>query len=408
MTNTLTSNQSAMLEWITSHETQIMEFCRRLIQTPSVNGENPERAIAEVIKNEAAQLNLPVFISGDDPERPNVVVSTSNSMPVGLLLLGHLDTVPAGDPSRWRFPPFDAAIAEGRIYGRGAIDTKGGMAAAIYALKALVECGGLQFGCAQMIGVPDEESGATGTLGIRYLTQHGLLNGLGAIYAYSGDEINLGHRGLLRYKLECRGESVHTGSSAWQDRTAGANAVAGMSRLISALDALVFPYSSTPYFEPYRSVVTAGTLISGGTAVNIVPDYCESWIDVRLAPELDRAAFEQMLNVEIAKLKTPKLRFSFTCINDIPAVISNEDAPLIASVESAIYDVKSVRAKRTVAGPANEGYLLIEQGIPTVCGLGPSGANAHAPDEFVEIQGLVQAAQIYALTASRLDIHLES
>lgn len=399
----MTNSESVVLTWLSSHQDQIIDFCRRMIQTPSVNSENPERILAELIAQEAQALGLPVFIAGDQPERPNVVVSSSEQGATGLLLLGHLDTVPAGDASHWSYPPFDAILADGRIYGRGAIDTKSGMAASLYALKALVECEALQYGRAQFIGVPDEESGATGTLGIRYLTRHGLLSGLGAIYAYSGDEINLGHRGLLRYKLECRGEAAHTGSSAWQHRTAGANAVAGMARLIMALDALQFPYSSAPYFEPYKSVVSAGTLISGGTAVNIVPDYCESWVDVRLTPELDRATFEQSMNTEIARLSSPNLQFTFMCMNDVPAVISDEHAPLITAAESAIYDVKGVTSKRTVAGPANEGYLLIGQGIPTICGLGPSGANAHTPDEYVEIQGLVQAAQVFALTAMRLD-----
>jgi acetylornithine deacetylase/succinyl-diaminopimelate desuccinylase-like protein len=55
-----------------------------------------------------------------------------------------------------------------------------------------------------------------------------------------------------------------------------------------------------------------------------------------------------------------------------------------------------------VAGPANEGYLLIERGIPTICGFGPTGKNAHAADEYVEIQGLVEAAKIFCLTARRL------
>jgi len=395
--------ESSALEWLAAHQDQIVDFCRRLIQTPSVNSENPERLLAEVIAQEAQLLGLPFSIVGDQPERPNVIVSSSEQGATGLLLVGHLDTVPAGDASQWSYPPFDAHIANDRIYGRGAIDTKGGMAASIYAIKALLECNALQNGRAQFIGVPDEESGATGTLGIRYLARHGLLSGLGAIYAYSGDEINLGHRGLLRYHLECHGESVHSGSPAWQDRISGANAVAGMARLIAALDALQFPYSSARYFEPYKSVVSAGTMISGGTAVNIVPDYCESWLDVRLTPELDRPAFEHILNTEIARLTAPKLQFTVTCINDVPAVISDETAPLIAAVESAIYAVKGLTAKRTVAGPANEGYLLIGQGIPTICGLGPSGANAHAPDEYVELQGLVQAAQIFALTAARLD-----
>lgn len=403
------SIERALADTVQASAPDIRDFAIRLIQTPSVNGVHPERALAEVIAAEAAKLGLHAEIIGEQPDRPNVIVSTAPTGDTGLLLLDHLDTVPPGDDSQWTYPPFSGTVAQGRIYGRGACDTKGGMAASLYALGALARTpGALEHGRAQFIGVPDEETGATGTLGIKYLSAQGRLSALGAIYAYSGHEIILGHRGLLRYRLACHGQSIHTGAQSWQDGTAGANAVTGMSKLLLALEALDFPYSATPYFTPYRTVVTPGTMISGGTSINIVPDRCEALVDIRLIPEQTRAVIEGHLNTIIERLKqeSPRLDWTYACLNDVPAAISDEHAPLFSIVEDAVEAVTGTRPPREVAGPANEGYLLIERGIPTICGMGPIGENAHAPDEYVEISGLTDAATIYALAARRLARHL--
>jgi acetylornithine deacetylase/succinyl-diaminopimelate desuccinylase-like protein len=195
-----------------------VEFCSHLLQIPSVNGINDEIEVAEAIAMEAKALGLHAQIVGENRRRPNVIVSTSESGETGLLLIGHTDTVPPGDEQGWLHPPFSGKVADGRIFGRGAIDTKGGITSALYAMAALARTpDALLSGRAQLICVPDEESGATGTLGIQYLHQNGLLGGLGAIYAYSGDQIVLGHRGLVRYRLVCQGEAIHTGALEWQN-----------------------------------------------------------------------------------------------------------------------------------------------------------------------------------------------
>ncbi|MBI5669262.1 MAG: ArgE/DapE family deacylase [Chloroflexi bacterium] len=380
----------------------MVAFCRRLLQIPSVNGVHDEIALAEAIAAEARRLGLYAQIAGENPRRPNVIISTTASGPTGLLLLGHLDTVPPGDESRWTYPPYSGAIVDGRIYGRGAVDTKGGMTAALYALAALAQTGGLARGRAQFISVPDEESGATGTLGIKWLHANGLLSGLGAIYAYSGDDIILGHRGLVRYRLVSEGEMVHTGAQEWQDGTAGANAVTAMAELLLTLERLQTPYSTRRYFERFRTLFTPGTVISGGTSINVVPDRCEALMDVRITPEYDLQQVEMLLQDCIGRVKRHGIQFRYELLNYAPAAISDENAPIFSILEDVIRQVKGFTPPRVVAGPANEGYLLIERGIPTVCGLGPAGANAHSVDEYVEIQGLSDAALIYSLTAQQL------
>src|SRR5262245_59908471 len=126
-----------LLSFIRNAEPDIVRTCAKLIQTPSVNGVHDEIAVAEVIADQARQLGLHAQIIGKDARRPNVLVSTAETGETGSLLLGHLDTVPAGDESAWTYPPFSGTVDDGKLYGRGAIDTKGGMTACLYALAAL-------------------------------------------------------------------------------------------------------------------------------------------------------------------------------------------------------------------------------------------------------------------------------
>jgi len=393
---------------IRQQEAAMIQTCSRLLQTPSVNGQDDEVAVVHVLAEIAASLGLHTHIAGENPQRPNLIISTASEGETGLLLIGHTDTVPPGDPSQWKHPPFSGAVdtEEGRIYGRGAVDTKGGMTAGLYALAALRDLpNALPNGRAQMVCVPDEESGATGTLGIKYLHKQKLLHGKGAIYVYSGRELNLGHRGLIRLKLICHGEATHTGGDGWQDGTVGANAVTGMARLLLALEAIDLPYASLDYFDQFKTIITPGTMISGGVSINIVPDTCEALVDIRTTPEYDWGRIKYMLDGEIKTItdRIPRLRFDYERLNYLPAAISDLDAPLFALLQDVTEDLTGQRPERCVAGPANEGYLLIERGIPTVCGFGPLGAGFHAVDEYVEIDSLMEAAAIYALTAHRLD-----
>lgn len=392
--------QTQLTAFLTAHQPQLIDFCARLVQTPSVNGVDPERAVAELIAAEAARLGLPAQLLGELPERPNVVVGK----PAGLLLVGHTDTVPPGDPARWSHPPFGGHIAGGRLYGRGAIDNKGGIAAALYALAALNAAGAA--GRAQFIGVPDEESGATGTLGVKFLAGQGLIAAPGGIYVYPGlAELPIGHRGVTRFKVTAAGRAAHTGLAGQIGQPPpGENAVLALADLLLQLERAELPHSRAPYFDRFTAVINPGTVIRGGVNVNIVPDTAEALIDVRTIPEFDRPQSEALLAQAIIAVTTrrPAISFKIELLTSLPPALSNPDAPLFACVQQAAQQVTGATPPKVVCGPANEGYLFIERGIPLVCGFGPTGANAHGLDEYVDLASLPDAALIYALTAVKM------
>ena len=136
-----------------------------------------------------------------------------------------------------------------------------------------------------LAGVADEESGASSSLGVRYLLDEQLLKADGAIYTYTSDIICIGHRGLIRLEISTHGESVHAGLADWHNQKSGANAVTALSEILYKLEKLRIPFKAPPGFEHLGFTITPGTLISCGDYPSIVPNQenrgssykCPSW-----------------------------------------------------------------------------------------------------------------------------------
>ena len=382
------------------HHADLIALLQTLVQTPSVNGVHPEAAVAAVVAEFAQAHGLAVEVVAHDPARPNVLVRLGPPGEVGLLLVAHTDTVAPGDEAAWTHPPFGGVIEGGRLYGRGAVDNKGGLVAALAALlllQASPPTRPVLLAC-----VPDEEAGATGTRGIRPLHALGKLGGRGAIYTYPGtDELVLGHRGLYRFRLVARGQAVHSGSLAWQQGQ-GCNAVTGLAELALALEGLRFADQAADLFASYRTVVTP-IILHGGVGPSIVPDLAEAYVDVRLTPSVSRAAVEQAVQalVEATTARRPGLRVEVVPDVYLPPTVIPVDSPIVPAVQAAAQARLGRTPVLTVSGPANESYLLNGYGIPT-CIFGPQGGNAHAADEYIVLDSLFAVAEVYADVARRL------
>lgn len=380
---------------------ELIELCRALVQTPSVNGRDPERAVAEQIGAFARRRGLAVEVLGQSPDRPNVLVRVGPDAPADLLLLAHMDTVPPGHAASWTSPPFAAQVRDGRIYGRGAADNKGGLVAALAALLILQrheETPPVLLAC-----IPDEESGATGELGVRYLHARGKLGARAAIYTYPGmRELIVGHRGMMRVTLTTYGDAFHSGSRAWQAAAPNANAIAGMAEILLEIERHRFERDGAGLFAPYRTLITP-TLINGGSGPSIVPDICEALLDIRMVPEAPRDEVERVIGDILASVtqRRAPLRVELRVVTALPPTQIAPDAPIVRALRHAAQEALGWSPTIAVSGPANESYILNELGIPT-CVFGPQGDNVHAADEYVEIESIVQAGAIYAHTARLL------
>lgn len=384
------------------HRQEIIELCQTLVRTPSVNGMHTEKGVAEAIAQFTKDHNLEVEVIGQETDRPNVLVRVGPSGEAALLLVAHTDTVAVGREENWTYHPFGAEIVKGRMYGRGTIDNKGGLVAAIAALLMLKEnySEPLQKPVV-LVCVPDEESGATGRLGIRYLKELGKLSGSGAIYTYPGmHRVIIGHRGVLRMKVILYGKALHSGSTRWVKGKTGCNAVAGMAEIILALEQLKFNRASNnDPFGDFGAVITP-TLIKGGADKSIVPDYCEAIIDIRFTSSVLRDEIEEGIHKVVAEVIQKRTPLKAEVVQDIfvPPTLISPDSKIAIALRKSAKQVFGKDPAVTISGPANESYILNEFGIPT-CVFGPNGGHAHASDEYVIVDSIFQVASVYALTA---------
>lgn len=377
----------------------VVRFLQDLVRIRSVIGIDAEQAVAERIASEAGRLGLPVRLVSAQSDRPNALVSWGSG-PSGFALIGHMDTVAEEPEEAWTHPPFAAQIDEGRLFGRGAADNKAGIACGLYALALIRDHGLLDPARARLVlaGVVDEESGASSRLGVRHLLDRGDLAGVrGAIYTYASDIICIGHRGLLRLVLRAHGKAIHTGSSEWSRGGQGVNAVTGLAAVLLRLENLDLPAPAHPAFTGLRCRLTPGTVFHGGSFESMVPANANALVDVRLMPGQSADEVIHAVEAEIAAEtdRRPGLSIEIEVKNDLPGVAISPQDGLVTAARRWTRAITGREWPVAGAGPANEGYMLIQAGIPTLCGFGPAGGSAHAPDEWVEIDSLARTVAMY-------------
>ncbi|MCB8942342.1 MAG: M20/M25/M40 family metallo-hydrolase [Ardenticatenaceae bacterium] len=382
-----------------AYEGEMVAFLGDLVRIRSVNGREGETAVAQRIVEEAVKLNLPAQLVAAEPERANVVVQWGEGA-AGFAFIAHIDTVAEGEAGLWTQPPFAAEVVEGKMVGRGTADNKAGIAIGLYTLAMLRDHKLLDPAQVRVLvaGVVDEESGASSKLGVRYLLDEGYLPVQGAIYAYASDIVCVGHRGLLRLRLRAQGQSVHTGSAEWSRGEGGVNAVLGLTAVLLQLENLHLPAPEHPAFAEYGCTITPGTLFQGGEFESIVPAAAEALVDVRLMPGQAVAGVLTAVQriIDEVTSQRPGLSIAMSIKNSLPAAAMAMDHPLAQIAQRHAQAITGAEWPIRGAGPANEGYMLLGAGIPTLPGFGPRGGNAHAPDEWVEVASLTATVATFA------------
>ena len=395
----MTLNDPRLLKTATSYHADLTDFLRDLVRIPSVNGRDPESRLAERIDLQARKLGLDTQWVALQAERPNILVSYGTGAEE-FALIGHMDTVAEGEWSSWSSPPFAGDVSSGRLIGRGAADNKAGIACGLYTLALLRELSLIDPSRQKVIlaGVVDEEAGAWSPLGVRYLLDSGALSARGAIYTYTSDIVCIGHRGLVRLELSARGQSVHAGLAEWHQRKQGANAVTALASLLLRLENLEVPADAPPGFEHLGFTITPGTVFQGGSFPSIVPEAASAGVDIRLLPGQPSAAVIELVEEQIHAVESerPGISIDMNVTVDIPGAYIPTDHPLARLAQDYTESLTGRRWETAGAGPANEGYMLIGAGIPTLCGFGPTGGNPHAPDEWVDLASLPVTTAIYA------------
>jgi acetylornithine deacetylase len=301
-----------------------------------------------------------------------------------MMLEAHQDTVPVDGMS---VSPFGAEVRDGRLYGRGACDVKGGMAAILAAMERLaVE---QPRGAASIVAAftVDEESGFTG---VRHLARALPPNLSFAVVAEPTRlEVVVAHKGLVRWKVRTIGRSCHSARPA-----DGVNAVYRMAPVLSALEQYAIDLAGRRAHPLLGGPTLSVGVIRGGTSVNTVPGSCEVEIDRRLLPGEDPAGAVDDCRVFLAR------RLPGVDLQVEPAWISDFALDTPADSEAVRVSLAAVRKVLGRAEPVGvpygtDGSKLAEAGLPTVV-IGPGDiAQAHTVDEWIEIDQLERAVEVY-------------
>jgi acetylornithine deacetylase/succinyl-diaminopimelate desuccinylase family protein len=314
------------------------------------------------------------------PKKSNVVgILKGSSGDGGVLFSPHLDVVPAG--KGWRFPPFEARVFGGRIYGRGATDCKGNLACILEALNSLLEGSFRPQRDIILACTADEETGSKEGM-IPLLEEGKIKPGFAVILDSDNFDCIIAQKGLIHLKVTAFGKKAH---GAYPHK--GLNAIELSSQAIVELKRHTFRY------QPHRLLkgptLNVGT-IEGGDKVNIVADRCSFELDLRFLPGMKPG---EILS-QIRRILNRNLRRYKLEVNSLQNPYQIDKGHLL--VKAVLNAVRKVRGRAKVKG--SEGATVItffeKKGIPAVSlGFGQKGL-AHATDEYVLIDDLYNGARV--------------
>lgn len=376
---------------------EMVAFARRLIQTPSLPGE--EGAVAALVEAEMQHLGF------DDVWRDaagNVIGVVRATAPAGdapprrVMFNTHMDHVDVGDPARWPYPPYDATIADGAIWGRGASDLKGPLACQVHAIAALKRLGAPLPNDCYVSGVVQEEVGG---LGARELVKH-----VPTDYCILGEptanRLIRAHRGRVEVVVTFEGRSVHASVPAQ-----GVNPLYSLGRFLGGLELL--PIAADPANPDLGPSTVAPTLLyTDQTSSNVTPAQVVQHLDWRNVPAESpdeilakvRALAEHSAQ-EGARARVeplPRVLTSYTGVTmEIgavsPAIGLAADDPLVTRAAAVLSTALGRPVPVGIWRFATDGGYFVETGTPCV-GFSPAWEEViHTVDERISIDLMVEA-----------------
>lgn len=403
--------------WLMKQKKACMELLRRLVQEASTQGREATAQALVIEKCRQLQLQLdiwepeieqlkhhPYFVSSRTTftNSPNVVaVWKGTGGGRSLILNGHIDVVPKGDVKQWEADPYSGMVKDGKLYGRGASDMKGGMVSLLLAIEALQSLGIRLKGDVIFQSVIEEESGGAGTLAA-------ILRGYradGAIIPEPTDmKLFPKQQGSLWFRLTVYGKSAHGGT-----RYEGVSAIEKAWIVFERIQQLETERNKRvddPLYQhvPIPIPINVGT-IRGGTWPSSVPDcvILEGRMGVAPNETIEQAKREmeeavRSLHERDEWFRTNTIELEWFGAQWLPSSVETTH-PLMHALTQAYRQVKGVDPIIEAAPWGTDGGLLTRVGsIPTVV-FGPgTTAVAHYPNEYIEIDRVLEAAEMIALT----------
>ncbi|TMF40208.1 MAG: M20 family metallopeptidase [Chloroflexi bacterium] len=357
----------------------------RLVRIPSPTGE--ERAAAEACASLCSEAGLEVVLEDVSPGRPNVVARWKVGRHPHVLLTGHLDTVPVGEG--WTVDPFGAEVGEGRLYGRGACDMKGGLAAMLSAMVDMRRRGEEPAGDVTLAAVVGEEEDSAGT---RALVARGIQADSAVLAEPTAMQLVVSNRGLLNFRIVVKGASAHASSPAL-----GRNAVTAAAAIVLELESIGEQLARQPHPEFGPPSLTVGT-IHGGTRPYVVPDRCVIEVDRRInrGETAEQAVGELETAIALTRKRLPWLEADVVSGSDYLPFEIPQDHELVRSMSAAMSAAGLPRQVSAWRAASDAGFLVHGAGIPCVLfGPGDIEQAAHRPDEWIDLDDLDTAQRVF-------------
>ena len=375
-----------LINRINEYKDYTFSLLEKMVAIPSITKQ--ERELATFLSTELAKIGFTTNLQEVEKERPNVYgIHEFNNEGYLLTFSGHLDTVPPS--SGWNGDPFKAQIRDNRIYGLGACDMKGGIAAILTALKVIIDSKYPLRGKIAFSGLIDEEAyskGAKAFLETDFAKSNWILLGE-PHYGDMESPIPLGMTGKILYKISIKGKAAH----AFHPEC-GINAIEEAAKVLTSLDSL-----ECLEHPKFGKGSVCPLKIEGGYKKYslVVPDKCSLVINRLLVPgeSVEKAVTDlkkllENLNLKTeVKIETPPPLYE-------PYEISLQET-IVRSLTKAYKQTLGTTPTFAYQPGVCDANIFVAQGkIPTIC-LGPKGGNIHQANEYVEIKSIMTVVEIY-------------
>lgn len=415
-------------EEISARRDDLTALCQDLIRIPTLNppGEN-YREICDFLDQRLSKSGFQTELVraegaiGDTEKYPRWnIVARRDGVRDGecVHFNSHIDVVEVG--RGWTFDPFAADVSDGKVYGRGTCDMKGGLAASIVAAEAFIAICPEFAGAIEISGTADEESGGFG--GVAYLAEKGFFSPERVQHVIipeplNKDRICLGHRGVWWAEIETYGEIAH-GSMPFL----GDCAVRHMGDVMREMEDNLFPELAKKRTDmpvvpegARQSTLNINSIHGGeneqpadytGLPSPCVPDSCRMVIDRRFLIEEDIDEVQEEIHQILRAVKERRASFSYDVreLQRVLPTMTEKSAPVVQTVARAIGDVMGADPQYVVSpGTYDQKHIDRIGRLKNCIAYGPGILDlAHKPDEYIGIDDMVDSAKVMALSLLEL------
>ncbi len=371
---------------MTDSPASAVDILKDLIRVRSCD--NDETAIVAHLERRFAEMGVSCTVLAKDG-KPLTLVAEVGEGKRSLMLHAHTDTVALGDLGNWDSHPLDPMERDGRIYGRGACDDKGSLAAMLVAFQTLLRDTSWQSrGKLLLVAAGGEERGGVGT---QLLIERGITADAAVVGECTDLKPVIAHKGALRLEVITQGVLAHA-----SEPEQGVNAIDAMAPLIMRLKRLSRGIEKR--VDPLCSHATLSvTTVRGGVALNVIPDECVISIDRRLLPsETEQAAWREIEEALTAEAAHENIKFSLRKVRCLlPARVGEDETIVRVCTDALNRRVGSDSRPTGFRASCDMTFLANDACIPTVV-LGPGPLDmAHKANEWVDVEQLQTAALVY-------------